>query len=47
MERGLPFEMKLPNEETMKAIEEAKAGTNADTRRRNCSVLTIRRQKQN
>ena len=31
MERGLPFEMKLPNEETMKAIKEARAGTNADT----------------
>ena len=31
MERGLPFEMKLPNEETMRAIEEARAGTNADT----------------
>jgi len=31
MERGLPFEMKLPNEETMKAIEEARTGTNADT----------------
>ena len=31
MERGLPFEMKLPNEETMRAIEEARTGTNADT----------------
>jgi len=31
MERGLPFEMKLPNEKTIKAIEEARAGTNADT----------------
>ena len=30
-ERGLPFEMKLPNEETMKAIKEARAATNADT----------------
>jgi len=31
MERGLPFEMKLPNEETIKAIKEARIGTNADT----------------
>jgi len=31
MERGLPFEMKLPNKETMKAIEEARAGVNAET----------------
>ena len=31
MERGLPFEMKLPSDETIKAIEEARAGTNADT----------------
>lgn len=26
LERGLPFEMKIPNEETQKAIEEARAG---------------------
>jgi len=31
MERGLPFEMKLPSAETIKAIEEARSGTNADT----------------
>ena len=31
MERGLPFEMKLPNDETIKAIEDARAGINADT----------------
>ena len=31
MERGLPFEVKLPNDETIKAIEDARAGTNADT----------------
>ena len=31
MERGLPFEMKLPNDETIKAIEDARAGVNADT----------------
>jgi len=26
MEKGLPFEMKIPNKETQKAIEEARAG---------------------
>ncbi len=26
MERGLPFEMKIPNEETIRAIEDASAG---------------------
>jgi len=31
MERGLPFEVKLPNDETIKAIEDARAGVNADT----------------
>ncbi len=30
MERGLPFEVKLPNNETIKAIEDARAGINAD-----------------
>ena len=30
MERGLPFEMKIPNEETIKAIEDARVGNNAD-----------------
>jgi DNA-damage-inducible protein J len=28
MQRGIPFEIKIPNEETAKAIEEAKAGIN-------------------
>jgi len=31
MQRGLPFEMKLPNDETIKAIEEARLGINATT----------------
>ncbi len=31
LERGLPFEMKIPNDETIKAIEEARAGLNAET----------------
>ncbi|MCD6172372.1 MAG: type II toxin-antitoxin system RelB/DinJ family antitoxin [Sulfurimonas sp.] len=31
MERGLPFEMKIPNNDTIKAIEEARADTNSDT----------------
>jgi len=31
MERGLPFEMKLPNDETIQAIEDARNGVNADT----------------
>jgi DNA-damage-inducible protein J len=26
MEKGLPFEMKIPNDETIKAIEDARAG---------------------
>ena len=30
IERGLPFELKLPNDETIQAIEEARASTNAD-----------------
>lgn len=28
--RGIPFEIKLPNEETMKAIEEAREGKNLE-----------------
>jgi len=31
MERGLPFEMKIPNDETIRAIEDARAGVNGDT----------------
>ena len=31
MERGLPFELKLPNEETIQAIEDARNGINGDT----------------
>ena len=31
MERGLPFEMKIPNAETIQAIEDARNGINADT----------------
>jgi len=31
MERGLPFEMKIPNDETIQAIEDARNGINADT----------------
>jgi DNA-damage-inducible protein J len=31
MERGLPFEMKIPNDETIQAIEDARNGVNADT----------------
>lgn len=31
MERGLPFEMKIPNDETIRAIEDARAGINGDT----------------
>jgi len=31
MERGLPFEMKLPNDETIQAIEDARNGINSDT----------------
>jgi DNA-damage-inducible protein J len=30
LERGLPFEMKIPNDETIKAIEDARAGKNSD-----------------
>ena len=30
MERGLPFELKLPNEETIQAIEDARKGINGD-----------------
>ena len=29
-ERGIPFELKLPNDETLKAIEEAEAGINME-----------------
>ena len=29
-ERGIPFELKLPNDETVKAIEEAEAGINME-----------------
>jgi len=31
MERGLPFDMKIPNDETIKAIEDARDGINSDT----------------
>ena len=31
MERGLPFEMKIPNDETIRAIEDARAGIDGDT----------------
>ena len=31
MERGLPFEMKIPNDETIQAIEDARNGVNSDT----------------
>jgi len=31
MERGLPFEMKIPNDETIRAIEDARAGINGET----------------
>lgn len=30
MERGLPFELKLPNEETIQAIENARKGIHGD-----------------
>lgn len=30
MEKGLPFEMKIPNDETIKAIEEARAISNLE-----------------
>ena len=29
-ERGIPFELKIPNDETMEAIEEAEAGINME-----------------
>ena len=29
-ERGIPFELKIPNDETMKVIEEAEAGINME-----------------
>lgn len=35
LERGLPFEMKIPNDETKKAIADARADINAD-------VLTLK-----
>lgn len=31
MERGLPFEMKIPNDETIQAIRDARAGINSET----------------
>jgi len=31
IERGLPFELKLPNEETIQAIEDARKCINSDT----------------
>jgi len=31
MERGLPFEMKIPNDTTIKAIEDARANIGGDT----------------
>jgi len=31
MVRGLPFEMKIPNNETIQAIEDARNGVNVDT----------------
>jgi len=31
MERGLPFEMKIPNDTTIKAIEDARANINGET----------------
>jgi len=31
LERGFPFEMKIPNDETIQAIEEARAGINSET----------------
>ncbi len=30
LERGLPFEMKIPHDETIKAIEDARAGVNSE-----------------
>jgi len=31
LERGLPFEMRIPNDETIKAIEDARANINGET----------------
>jgi len=31
LERGLPFEVKIPNEETLKAIEDARANRNMES----------------
>ena len=31
MERGLPFEMKIPNDETIQAIKDARNGVDFDT----------------
>ena len=31
IERGLPFEMKIPNDETIQAIQDARNGINFDT----------------
>jgi len=31
MERGSPFEMKIPNDETIQAIEDARNSVNSDT----------------
>ena len=31
MERGLPFEMKIPNDETIQSIRDARAGINSET----------------
>ena len=31
MERGLPFEMKIPNDETAQAIKDARDGVDSDT----------------
>ncbi|MFK5936834.1 MAG: type II toxin-antitoxin system RelB/DinJ family antitoxin [Sulfurimonas sp.] len=31
MERGLPFELKIPNDETIRAIEDARASINGDS----------------
>ncbi len=39
LERGLPFEMKIPNDETIKAIEDARAGVDGD-------VITLEQLKQ-
>ena len=30
MEKGLPFELRIPNDETMKAMEEVRAGVNVE-----------------